>query len=49
VTTRVSSNGAVLAEDRVEGEGGDLHTGRWGFWLDGGDQLALTAFSFEAR
>jgi hypothetical protein len=49
VTTRVSSNGAVLAEDRLEGEGGDLHTGRWGFWLDGGDQLALTAFSFEAR
>jgi hypothetical protein len=49
VTTRVSRNGAVIAEDRLESKGGEFHTARWGFWLDNSDQIALSRFSFEAR
>jgi hypothetical protein len=49
VITRITRNGAVIAEDSLQAAGGRLDSARWGFWLDKGDQIALTRFTFEPK
>jgi hypothetical protein len=49
VSTRITREGVVVAEDRIELAGAEFHTARWGLWLDKGDQVGLASFTFEPR